>query len=166
MKALRFISTCILSAALAGCSSIDCNIEGRVQCHYKVQDANGQDAELNFPLSITFHRPAVNDDTVFINTMSNVHSFDLPMSYGADVDEMSLTLHLSESAVVTDVVKVTKTNEPTFEAVDCAPRYNHFLQATQSTHNFIDTVIINNPKVSNDASVTNIIIRLRDNLNN
>lgn len=160
MKSFHIIIIALLTAVITGCSSIDCNIEGRVQCHYTIQDQDGNGSALNYPISVSLHRTAVGSDTVYINQMSSVSSFDLPMSYGADTDEIALTLHLTDSTSITDVIWVTKTNIPQFESVDCAPRYNHQLQSTRSTHNFIDTVLINNPKVSNDASVSNIHIRL------
>lgn len=147
---------------VTACSSIDCDIEGRVMCHYKIEDSEGNGGTLNYPLSISFHRKTANGDTVFINRMTNVADFDLPMSYGADTDELSMTLHLTDSTEIYDVIWITKTNVPQFESVDCAPRYKHTIQGVRSTHNFIDTVIINNPKVSNDASASNIHIRLRN----
>lgn len=160
MRLLLFIITAAATLSVTGCSSIDCNIEGRVMCHYGIQDAEGNSGTLSYPMSITLLRTAVDSDTVYINQMSNVASFDLPMSYNAETDEIQMTLHIDETTSITDVIRVTKTNKPQFESVDCAPRYHHDIQYTSSTHNFIDTVIINNPKVSNDASVTNIHIRL------
>ncbi len=162
MRAFSFIAASIIALGVAGCSSIDCNIEGRVMCHYAIQDAEGGQVSLAYPMSITFHRVAMDNDTVYINKMSNVVSFDLPMSYDAETDEIAMTLHLTETDSVTDVLRITKSNTAQFESVDCAPRYHHQIQDVSSTHNFIDTVIINNPKVSNDASVTNLHIRLRN----
>lgn len=155
-------SVIFLAMATTGCSSIDCNINGGVMCHYAVQDEAGNNAQLNFPLTVTFHREYADSDTVYINKQSNVTSMDLPMSYNADTDEIALTLTIDEDREITDVVRISKTNIPLFESVDCAPRYNHEITATSSTHNFIDTVMVNNPKVSNNASVTNIYLRLRN----
>lgn len=160
MKPVHIIFLTTVATILAGCSSIDCNIEGRVQCHYSIHDEDGNKGVLAYPMSISFHRIAADSDTVYINHMANTASFDLPMSYGADTDEIAMTLHLTDSTSVTDIIWITKENIPQFESVDCAPRYNHTLQSVHSTHNFIDTVIINNPKVSNDASVSNIHIHL------
>lgn len=168
MKFLHTIMAAAVAGLVAGCSSIDCNIEGRVLCHYGLQDSEGNDVTLAYPMSITFHRTAAESDTVYINQMSNVTSFDLPMSYDAETDEIDMTLHLTDPADttgmsdqdITDIIRITKTNTPQFESVDCSPRYHHSIVAVSSTHNFIDTVIVNNSKVSNDASVTNIHIRL------
>ena len=151
----------LCSTLMAGCSSIDCNINGGVMCHYIIQDKDGNNAQLNYPLTVTFHRPYADEDTVYINSQSNVSSLDLPMSYNADTDEIALTMTIDSTQSISDVMRISKTNIPQFESVDCAPRYHHEIEGTSSTHNFIDTVIVNNPKVSNNASVTNIFIRLR-----
>lgn len=150
---------------LTGCSSIDCNINGGVMCHYAIQDKDGNLAQLNYPLTVTFHRIAADSDTVYINRQSNVSSLDLPMSYDASSDEIALTMTIDDNTSITDVMWINKTNTPQFESVDCAPRYNHDITSAGSTHNFIDTLIVNNPKVSNNASVTNIYIRLRSSSN-
>lgn len=86
--------------------------------------------------------------------------FDVPMSYSLATDTMMLTVHLTDSTSIMDKIYITKENHPTFEDVDCAPRYNHTITHVSSTHNFIDTLIINNEKVNNDASVKNIYIRI------
>lgn len=160
MKPSHIILLALLTAVTVACSSIDCNIEGRVMCHYNIQDTQGNDIKLNYPMSVSLLRTAVDSDTVYINSMSDVSTFDIPMSYGADKDEIAITLHLTDSTTITDIIWARKTNIPQFESVDCAPRYHHELLEAGSTHNFIDTVIINNPKVSNDASVSNIQIHL------
>lgn len=160
MKPFHAILLVLATLAVTACSSIDCNIEGRVLCHYDILDINDSSATLTYPLSVTFNRTAADSDTVYINKQSNVSAIDLPMSYGADTDVITLTVHLTDSTSVADEIRVTKTNQPQFESVDCAPRYHHTITAISSTHNFIDSVIINNPNVSNDASVTNIHIRV------
>lgn len=167
LKAWRNVVPAILFGTMltTGCSSIDCNINGRVMCHYALQDGDGNNVQLQYPLSVTFHREHADSDTVYINQQSNVASLDIPMSYNADTDEIALTLTIDQDTEITDVVRITKTNIPQFESVDCAPRYHHEIEAVSSTHNFIDTVIVNNPKVSNNASVTNIYLRLRGSSN-
>lgn len=147
------------------CSSIDCNINGRVMCHYTLQDGDGNSVQFQYPLSVTFNREYADSDTVYINQQSNVASLDIPMSYNADTDEIALTLTIDQDTKITDIIRIKKTNIPQFESVDCAPRYHHNIEAVSSTHNFIDTVIVNNPKVSNNASVTNIYLRLRSSSN-
>ena len=142
-----------------GCSSIECNLQGRVVCHYEFQDRNGNTMQSQLPVSVTLHRPEAETDSVFINRQANAATLDIPMSYSLTTDTMTLTLHLTESTSVSDMMFVTKENRPVFEEVDCAPRYNHTITAVSSTHNFIDSLIINNKQVNNNAT-KNIIIRL------
>ncbi len=162
MKALRLTLATTLLTALAACSSIDCDLQGRVLCHYAFIGQSDEESSISAPLSITLNREAVDSDTVYINQQSGLTTFDLPMSYNLDTDRITMTVYVNDSTELSDVITVTKTNEPTFESVDCSPRYHHTITAVSSTHTIIDTVIVNNPKVSNDASVTNIQIRLSD----
>lgn len=161
MKKLA-ITTIVAALLATACSSVDCKLESKVMCKIAMQDAEGSEVALNYPLTVTLNRTAVDGDTVYLNHSSSVSSLSLPMSYNGDVDKITLSLMLPDSSYVTDIVTVAKTNEPTFESVDCAPRYWHELTSVSSTHNFIDTLIINNAKVTNDASVTNIYLRVRN----
>lgn len=158
----RVLILALFTALFAACSSIDCKLNGTVLCHYAIQTTDGDDATLLYPLSVTLNRKIVAGDTVYINQKSDITSFDLPMSYNGDVDEITLTMHLDSITTISDVVKITKTNEPYLESVDCAARYNHTIKQVTHTNNFINEIIINNPKVNNDASNTNILIRIDD----
>lgn len=149
-------------ALLSACSSIDCKLNGTVLCHYAIQNADGEDVTIECPLSVTLNRKIVSSDTVYINQQTGTSSFDLPMSYSGDVDEITMTLHLDSTLTVSDVIQITKTNEPYFESVDCAARYNHTIESVTHTNNFIKDIIITNPKVNNDATDTNILIRLTE----
>lgn len=161
---------------MAACSSVDCSINSRVMCHYSIQDANGNNAQLAYPLTVTLNRAATDDDTVFINMLNNVSTFDLPLSHVADTDQITLslaikytvivdTIETEETEYITDKIRLAKTNTPVFESVDCTPRYNHEIKGIEFTRNFIDTIIINKEKVTKDASAPNILIRLRSSSN-
>lgn len=159
------IKACILSLAvlLTACSSIDCQLNGTVYCHFEIQSEDGQSATLTIPLSVTLNRAATYGDTVYINSQDNVSQFDVPLSYAANTDKITLTLHNGTESTIQDTVSITKTNEPYFESADCAPRFNHTLENVSSTNNFIKEIIINDSKVSNNANVTNIYIRVISN---
>jgi hypothetical protein len=158
----RILTLTITAALVTACSSIDCKLNGTVLCHYAIQTADGEDAAFVYPLSVTLNRKIVSDDTVYINKLTNASTFDIPMSYNGDVDEITLTLQIDSAMSVSDVIKITKTNEPYLESVDCAARYNHTIEQVTHTKNFIKDIIINNPKVTNDATYTNILIRIDD----
>jgi hypothetical protein len=57
---------------------------------------------------------------------------------------------------------VKKENRPHFEGVDCKATYFHTLTSVQSTHDIIDTVIINKSEVTYDASTAHFLLRLKD----
>lgn len=149
---------------LTACSSIDCDLEGKILCHYAIQDSTGTAKQLAYPLSVIFIREAADSDTIYINQQSSVSSLDLPMSNIAERDRMALKMTIDSITTAYDTICISKTNTPTFEDVDCTARYRHEITGVSSSHHFIDTLIINNPKVSNDASVTNIYIRIRTTL--
>ncbi|MBQ0073212.1 MAG: hypothetical protein KBT34_03360 [Prevotella sp.] len=175
MKHFYFILTLLSGIILVGCSSIDCSIEGRVMCHYAIQDKNGNDVQLAYPLTVTLQREATFGDTVFINNQGGVSTLDLPMSHVGESDEIRMsigvtytvvvdTIETQETEYITDVVKIKKNNSPVFESIDCTPRFNHEITDVEFTRNFIDTLIINKANVTKDATSPNIIIRLRSSL--
>ncbi len=158
MKKLLLLPFAALMVMITACSSIDCMINGRVLCHFALLDSAGNDTAMALPVSVIMLRPVAGSDTTWINQESSMSSFDLPMSYNADVDEIEFQVIQADSTTVSDTISITKTNEPYFESVDCAPRYHHTITAVSSTNNVISSIVINNPNVSNDASVTNIQI--------
>ena len=162
MKEIRFLIILSAIALLYACSSIDCKLNGTVLCHYVIQTADGEDATLVYPVSVTLNRKITKGDTVYINQQANTSYLDLPMSYDGDVDDITITLSIDSSMVISDQIHISKTNEPYLESVDCAARYNHTITGVTHTSNFIQDIIINNPKVTNDGNVTNIIIRVAD----
>ena len=152
------------------CSSIDCRLNGSVYCRYLLKDKDLNDVAFAYPLTVTLC-DTDSGDIVVINNESNASAIDLPMSYGNATDVLKFTITVTDTIVTedtvyyvttphTDIIRVTKTNEPYFESIDCAPRYNHTIEAVQSSHNFIDSLVINNKKVTNDASKENIYIFL------
>ncbi len=158
----RFLLCAVVALSLAACSSVDCSLNGTVLCHYALQTADGEAATLVYPLSVTFNRRTEFGDTVYIDRLKDASMIDLPMSYDSDIDDITLTLYIDSTHTVSDEIHVTKTNEPYFESVDCAPRYNHVLQEVTHTTNFIKEVIISNPEVKNNVTDTNILIRIAD----
>ena len=157
-------------AVITSCSSIDCKLNGSVYCRYQLKDQYLNDVAFAYPLTVTLC-DTDSGDIVVINNESNASAIDLPMSHGNATDVLKFTITVTDTIVTedtvyyvttphTDIIRVTKTNEPYFESIDCAPRYNHTIEAVQSSHNFIDSLVINNKKVTNDASKENIYIFL------
>ena len=179
---MRFLSIFKLSSIavmmlavilMTACSSIDCQLNGSVYCTYQLKNQYGEDMQFTAPLTVTLCETE-KGDSVIIYSENNVSSFDVPMSYDAYTDMIMLTLTLTdtihstteegkdttyyETRPLNDVIRISKTNEPYFESIDCAARYNHTIENVQSSNNFIDSLVINDVKVTNDASKENIYI--------
>lgn len=187
---VRFIAVLIAGIAIAGCSSIDCNLENRVQCHMRFVDMDGDSVALNYPLTVVLVREA--GDTIhYYNKKTNVSTIDVPLSYVGEVDLLQMVLDITDTIEVetyntytdpdtqkevtdtlrndsvvtvslTDNVRIRKTNEPWFESVDCSPHYNHTIEAVDvDTHNFIDHIIVNDAYVNNDSKKKNLYIQVK-----
>jgi hypothetical protein len=163
--------------AMAACSSIDCSLNSKVLCNVQLQDSNGDSVVLAYPLTVALVYP--NGDTVhYVNQKSDVSSFDIPLSYLGEEDMMLLELSITDTITVTtdtgtvktaytyslsDKIRISKSNEPWFESVDCNAHYNHTIfSADADTHNFIDHIVINDAFVTNDPKKKNLFIRIRD----
>ena len=151
------------SMLLGACSSMDCSINSIVRCNYRFMNSNGEEIKMKGFLSVSIPRDKAGlDDTTLVNKQENPEMLSLPMSYAQDEDELHFlyTTELESELGIMDVVKISKDNEPVFESVECPARFNHVLKSVSSTHNFIDSVVINNNKVTNDALQTHIYIYL------
>lgn len=154
----------LLLCLVAACSSIDCEVDGRVACQYAVQRADGVRDTLPYYFSVIAHVPMDGNDTVLINQQMATTAFALPMSYNGDID--TLTLFLTQpvdSATVlaaADTVYIAKQNIEKFESPDCQPRFTHNITALHYTRHFIDSMYVANPTVTN-ATQPNIILRPR-----
>lgn len=143
---------------VASCTSIDCSVNSTVLCSYRFMNANGDSVALNYPLSVVSAHSISGNDTVLINQQEKASAFRIPMSYALDADELRFILNMDAEVKLTDYVVVSKTNEPVFESVECSPRYNHTITDVKTTHNFIDSIVVKNNKVSNDPTKINILV--------
>ena len=62
------------------------------------------------------------------------------------------------SQVWKDTVTVKKENYSHFESVDCGPSFFHTITDVKTTHNYIDSIVINNKEVNYDASKAHFYI--------
>ena len=90
-------------------------------------------------------------DSVLINKDVNVDSFSLPMSYSLDEDVLFFEIHTLSKQVFKDTVTVSKENRSHFESVDCSPSFFHTITDVKTTHNYIDSIVINQKEVNYDA---------------
>ena len=146
-KIIPFIVAAILSM-VAACTTLDCPLNNTVYSKYKLA---GDISTLADTLTISTTRTA-GTDSVLINKDVDIDSFILPMSYAQPEDVFYFEMHDTLGHVYKDVVKVKKENHPHFESVDCNPAFFHTITGVETTHNRIDSIVINNKEVNYDAS--------------
>ena len=117
--------------------------------------------------TLTIASPRTNDDdndTVLINRLTASDSLHLPVSYTRTRDTYYITLVQKEtSATVTDTLWGDKTNLPQFESVDCGPNMFHDITATKTTHHGIDSLTVNNNKITYNDAKAHLIIYFKSN---
>ena len=100
-------------------------------------------------------------DSVLINQDTKVDSLMIPMSYVQAEDELHFQLTTTDGTTVNDTVKVKKTDHPHFESVDCNPAYFHTITGVSYTTHAIDSVVINQPNVTYDATTPHFRLYFR-----
>ena len=140
--------------AMVGCTSLDCPLNNTVYTKYKLQ---GNITTLKDTLTISTTKQE-GTDSVLINKDVNVDSFSLPMSYALQEDILYFEVHDTLNRVFKDTVKVAKQNESHFESVDCSPSFFHTITGVKTTHNLIDSIVINKKEVNYDASKAHFYI--------
>lgn len=163
LRHARKLTWGLLMAIMASaCTSIDCALNHSVRCQYALCDANGEKVQLTGgQLTVSTRRTSDGSDTTLLNRQENASTFALPMSMANAADTLTFTITVGDDFSQSDVVVIEKTNNPHFESVDCAPYYYHTITSVRSTHNFIDSIVVNNKNVTNDATQENLHIYLR-----
>lgn len=110
-------------------------------------------------LTVTITRNDGNDTTL-VNKLTGAHNVTLPMSFLHDVDTLTFTLS-NQMGVQSDVLLVKKTNDKHFDSVECGANYFHKILSIESSHNFIDSVVINKDNVNYDFSEEHVHIYLK-----
>ena len=62
-----------------------------------------------------------------------------------------------------DTIRIKKEDMPHFESVDCQASYFHTITAVSTTHEIIDSIVINNPNVNYDQNTTHFKLYLKAN---
>lgn len=160
MKQLHSLLFVVFSLlALGACSSIDCSIDNVVASQYQFRRSSGLDTLKTDTVTITAARTI--GDTILYNKGTGITAFSLPTSYDGDAD--ILYFHLVDTAhnEWRDTISVQKSNQLHLESVECSPQYYHTLLSVSHTNNIIDSIVINEPNVTNDATKQNLYIYLR-----
>ena len=152
---------CVLAMLLvAACSSIDCPIQNTVFTVYAVKgDAEVTDT-LKDTLSVLTIRNDGVDTLLLYNRGTALTTFKLPISYDAPADTLYFFIW-NDNYWSIDTVWIEKRNTPHFESVDCSATFFHDITAVRTTHNGIDTLIINNPSVNYESSTEHFHIRFK-----
>lgn len=159
MKQLRSIFLVMAVCAIAACTSIDCSIDNVVAAQWQLRSGNGLDTLTTDTLTIYTTR-ADGQDTILYNRGTGITSFSLPMSHLREADVLYLHLTDTASNVWNDTITLSKTNQPHMESVDCSPQYHHTLTGVAYTTHIIDSLVINEPNVNNDATKQNLLLYL------
>lgn len=133
---------------MAACSTLDCPLNNTVYTKYKLA---GNITTLTDTLTISTNR-IEGTDRVLINKDVNVDSFILPMSYSLLEDSLFFETRNADNRLLRDTVTVQKTNTPHFESVDCKPSFFHTITGVKTTHNSIDSIVINCKEVTYDET--------------
>lgn len=148
-KALLSLS--LLGLILSACSTIDCPIQTAVYTVYSVKDGSEAADTLKDTIAIWSVRNDGTDTLFLYNRGTNLTTFSLPIGYDSPEDTLFFYLWKDNYERI-DTVWIGKNNYPHFESVDCAASFFHEITSVKSTHNAIDTIIINNPAVNYDPS--------------
>lgn len=147
MKQLTYL---LLALLVAACSSIDCPVQNTVYTVYNFYSSDGEAISLLDTLTVTSAR-SDGTDTVLLNQGTQIATMSLPISYAHPEDV--LLLHFKGSDYeTTDTVWVKKDDIPHFESVDCSAAFFHKITQVRCTHALIDSIVVNNPDVTYDAT--------------
>jgi len=156
--------TILTSLLMTACASIDCPVNNLVETMYALQKSDGTpDTLLKDTLWVWAER-IDGTSILLINRLCGAKAtqFKIPVSYAQTEDIICLDTQNDEGMSWEDTIWVTKDNRPHFEGVDCKASYFHTIKSVRSTHDLIDTVIINNTEVNYDASKAHFLLRLKD----
>ena len=140
--------------AMVGCTSLDCPLNNTTYTKYRLM---GNITTLNDTMTISTTKTE-GTDSVLINKDVKVDSFILPMSYHQPEDVFYFEIRNQENQVFKDTVTVKKEDFSHFESVDCNPTFFHTITEVKTTHNLIDSIVINNKDVNYDASKAHFYI--------
>ena len=158
----KIIVAAAAAAAICSCSSVDCPVQNTVYTVYDVYSRAGVADTLRDTLTVSTTRRD-GTDSVLLNRISKVTTFDLPISYNDPEDTLFFEFKDNTSYTL-DTVYIKKDNFPHFESVDCNISFFHNITGVRHTRNIIDSIAINKQSVDYDASTEHfhIYFKARD----
>ena len=140
---------------MVGCSTLDCPLNNTVYTKYKL---DGDIKKLVGDTLTISTQTSKGTDSILLNRAENVDSFILPISYSNPEDILCFEVRDTLGRVFRDTLTVSKENYTHFESVDCSPSYFHTLTGVKTTHNLIDSVVINKKDVNFDATKAHFLL--------
>ena len=159
-KSMRILPLCFFVSVLltVSCSSIDCPLNSLVYTQYQLMSPDGTVDTLADTLTVSTTR-IDGSDSILINKNVRTTELALPISYSQPQDIFFFeTIDTLLKTTTLDTVTITKEDHPHFESVDCSPLYFHTITGVSTTHNAIDSIVINSPDVSYDTSTKHLYI--------
>ncbi len=155
-------------ALIVGCSSVDCPVDNTVATHYQILNSNGDELEISDTMTVVSTRADGKEVTVFDTVLYNkgidISEFTLPISYSHPEDVLVFQFDNSNNSIhVKDTVWLKKEDYPHFESVDCNTTFFHTLTDVKCTHHYIDSIVINNPKVNYDSQTVHLFLYPKSN---
>ena len=147
------------------CDNFSCPLNNSVESVYAFYAAERDDAgELITGRAVsigdTLTVRAIDIDSVIANKLINASGMKLPMSYYNETDVLELLFTDTQNRTGRDTLWITKHNQHHWDDPSCAVHIWHTITDLRSTHNLIDTVVVNNPEVNYDG-LENIQIYFR-----
>lgn len=85
------------------------------------------------------------------------------MGLANNEDTLYFKITKEKSGSTTDTVWIKKDNYPQFISTDCNTTFFHKITAVRHTSHAIQTIHVNNPNVTNDASAEHFYIYFKSN---
>jgi len=150
----KIIVVIIIVATLAACTTINCPIKNLVYTNYVLKKYDGTTDTLNTDTLWIFTKRADGQDTLLLNALcgESATKFSLPISYTQPEDILYTLLADTAGNYYIDTIRIKKDNYPHFESVDCQAAYFHKITAVSTSHNAIDSLVIQYPTVNYDTS--------------
>ena len=157
------LTTYLLPLLFSGCTQIDCPVQNTVYTVYNLLKADGTTDTLTVDTLWIWTQREDGTDTLLLNRLSGAQAttFNLPISYTLPEDVLCTAIADTTGRLWLDTIRIKKENLPHFESVDCQVSYFHTITAVSCSHHAIDSIVINNPNVTYDASTEHFHLYLK-----
>lgn len=148
---------------LSACSSIDCPVQNTVMTKYNLKKADGTTDTLGVDTMWVWTPRIDGSDTLLINRLcgSTATDFKIPISHTQFEDIICTMVVDTIGSIWLDTIRIQKEDYPHFESVDCHPTYFHKITNISSTHDIIDTVVINKTDVNYESETEHFHLYLK-----